>query len=114
MPNWACWLGRDSLALGGGAVSTIEGCRWRNTPRLGAYIQALEGHTRPARELEPLPTDVQRRERVMIGLRLDEPLLLDELAGDVDSELRLRLEQLALVEEEAAPGGCKGLLMLTR
>src|SRR4029450_4248112 len=29
--NLAYWLGRDYLGLGIGAVSTIEGRRWRNT-----------------------------------------------------------------------------------
>jgi len=114
MHNMAYWLGRDYLALGVGAVSTIEGCRWRNTPRLGAYIQALEGHTKPARELEPLPTDVQRRERVMLGLRLDEPLLLDELAGVVDIDALRRLEQLGLVENEAGRGGARALVLTPR
>src|SRR3954463_175882 len=32
--NLAYWLGRDYLGLGIGAVSTIDGRRWRNTPRL--------------------------------------------------------------------------------
>ena len=71
--NLGYWLGRDYLALGIGAVSTIGGTRWRNTPRLAGYIQALERETAPDREIEPLSNDVRRRERVMLGLRLDEP-----------------------------------------
>src|SRR5207302_8990590 len=39
--NLAYWLGRDYLGVGVGAVSTIEGRRWRNTPRLAAYVTAL-------------------------------------------------------------------------
>src|SRR5207248_2114215 len=33
--NLAYWLGRDYLGLGVGAVSTIEGVRRRNAPKLG-------------------------------------------------------------------------------
>jgi oxygen-independent coproporphyrinogen-3 oxidase len=114
MHNMAYWLGRDYLGLGVGAVSTIEGRRWRNTPGLGAYIQALGRRARPARELEPLPTDVQRRERLMLGLRLDEPLLLGDLAEVVDRDALLRLERLGLVENDADRGEARTLVLTPR
>jgi oxygen-independent coproporphyrinogen III oxidase len=96
--NLAYWLGRDYLGLGIGAVSTIEGRRWRNTPRLPAYVTALGAGRRPERELEPLPLDVRRRERVMLGLRLDEPLLVDGLTGVLDAAALDRLQRLGLVD----------------
>src|SRR5207253_11097033 len=65
--NLAYWLGRDYLGLGIGAVSTIDGKRWRNTPRLGAYAGALATGRRPSRELEPLSTDGPMRERGVLG-----------------------------------------------
>jgi oxygen-independent coproporphyrinogen-3 oxidase len=99
--NLAYWLGRDYLGLGVGAVSTIAGRRWRNTPRLAGYLQSLGGGTRPDREIEPLSRDVRRRERVMLGLRLDEPLVLGELAGVVDERAISRLELLGLVRRDA-------------
>jgi len=101
--NLAYWLGRDYLGLGVGAVSTIAGRRWRNTPRLAGYIEALVQGTLPERELEPLSHDVRRRERVMLGLRLDEPLVLGEgdLAGVVDERAVSRLELLGLVRSDA-------------
>ena len=99
--NLAYWLGRDYLGLGVGAVSTVAGRRWRNTPGLSRYLQALAQGRRPERELEPLSTEVQQRERVMLGLRLDEPLMLGGLAGVLDREALLRLERLGLVESEA-------------
>ena len=74
--NLAYWLGRDYLGIGVGAVSTIGGRRWRNTPRLAGYLESLERGAVPEREIESLSTDVLRRERVMLGLRLDEPLVL--------------------------------------
>jgi len=101
--NLAYWLGRDYLGLGVGAVSTIAGRRWRNMPRLAGYIEALVQGTLPERELEPLSHDVRRRERVMLGLRLDEPLVLGEgdLAGVVDERAVSRLELLGLVRSDA-------------
>jgi oxygen-independent coproporphyrinogen-3 oxidase len=99
--NLAYWLGRDYLGLGVGAVSTVASRRWRNTPRLPRYVQALAEGERPERELEELSTEVQQRERVMLGLRLDEPLVLGELAGVLDQDALLRLERLGLVESGA-------------
>jgi putative oxygen-independent coproporphyrinogen III oxidase len=99
--NLAYWLGRDYLGLGVGAVSTIAGRRWRNTPRLARYMEAVERGTLPAREIEPLSRDVLRRERVMLGLRLDEPLVLGDLARVVDDRAVSRLELLGLVHSDA-------------
>ena len=96
--NLAYWRGRDYLGLGIGAVSTIEGRRWRNTPRLGRYLAALGAGERPPREVESLPEPVRRSERVLLGLRLDEPLSLDGLEGAVDAAALTRLERLGLVE----------------
>ena len=94
--NLAYWLGRDYLGLGIGAVSTIENRRWRNAPRLGRYLEALAAGRRPEREVEPLGADVRARERVMLGLRLDEPLPLGGLRAALDAEGLARAEQLGL------------------
>jgi oxygen-independent coproporphyrinogen-3 oxidase len=112
--NLAYWLGRDYLGLGVGAVSTIEGRRWRNTPRLAAYVQALEHETRPEREVEPLSVEVRRRERLMLGLRLDEPLDLAELGGVVDADALTRLQQLGLVRSELTRNGERMLALTSR
>jgi oxygen-independent coproporphyrinogen-3 oxidase len=96
--NLAYWRARDYLGLGIGAVSTIDGRRWRTTPRLGRYLAALAAGERPPRELETLPPPVRRSERVLLGLRLDEPLALGGLDGAVDTEAVERLERLGLVE----------------
>ena len=101
--NLAYWRGRDYLGLGVGAVSTIAGVRWRTTPRLGRYLAALRAGERPERELEQLPADVQQWERVLLGLRLDEPLDLHGLEGAVDAAALERLQRLGLVAE--AGGG---------
>ena len=72
--NLGYWLGHDYLGIGVGAVSTVAGARWRNAPSLPRYLAALGRGERPPRELEPLDAGRQARERVLLGLRLDEPL----------------------------------------
>lgn len=107
--NLAYWLGRDYLGLGIGAVSTIENRRWRNAPRLGRYLEALAAGTSPEREVEQLDADVRARERLMLGLRLDEPVPLRGLRSALDFAGLARAEQLGLV---AVDGG--DTLALTR
>jgi putative oxygen-independent coproporphyrinogen III oxidase len=94
--NRAYWLGRDYLGLGIGAVSTVGSVRHRNTPRLQAYVEALAQGRRPSRQVEPLDDAVKHRERVMLGLRLDEPLALAGVEDAVDDEALNRLEALGL------------------
>ncbi|MFL5926668.1 MAG: radical SAM family heme chaperone HemW [Gaiellaceae bacterium] len=95
--NLGYWLGRDYLGLGVGAVSTIENRRWRNAPSLARYMAALERGGRPPREHEELAADTRSAERVMLGLRLDEPLSLRGLEGRLDENELARLAQGGLV-----------------
>jgi oxygen-independent coproporphyrinogen III oxidase len=102
--NLAYWLGRDYLGVGVGAVSTIENRRWRNTPRLRAYVDALTRRQRPDRELEVLSDAVRREERVMLGLRLDEPLVLGPVASALDDVALERMESLGLASVSRLAG----------
>jgi oxygen-independent coproporphyrinogen-3 oxidase len=102
--NLGYWLGRDYLGLGVGAVSTIDGLRRRNTPRVGRYLAALADGSRPERELESLEEDVRQRERVLLGLRLDEPLRLAGLDAALDRDALARLERLGLAQRAGANG----------
>src|SRR6266516_3354501 len=111
--NLAYWRGRDYLGLGIGAVSTINGRRRRTTPRLGAYLAALAMGERPPSQVELLPRPVRSAERVLLGLRLDEPLALAGLEGAVDAEALERLERLGLVERGRA-GGVDALTLTRR
>jgi putative oxygen-independent coproporphyrinogen III oxidase len=99
--NLGYWLGRDYLGIGIGAVTTIESRRWRNTPKLGRYLEALAAGRTPERELEALDGDVKARERVMLGLRLDEPLPLAGVRHALDAAGLARVESLGLAEEAA-------------
>ena len=96
--NLAYWWGRDYLGLGIGAVSTVGALRWRNRPGLGAYLAELRAGRRPRREVEALDADTKLRERLMLGLRLDEPLALAGVADVVDTAGLDRLERLGLAE----------------
>jgi oxygen-independent coproporphyrinogen-3 oxidase len=110
--NLGYWLGRDYLGIGLGAVSTIEGIRRRNTPRLAAYVMALAAWAPPPREVETLDGEVRMRERLMLGLRLDDPLPLEPVAAAVDREAVTRLVRLGLVRNVEGNGG--PALALTR
>jgi oxygen-independent coproporphyrinogen-3 oxidase len=96
--NLAYWEGRDYVGLGIGAVSTVGGWRWRNRPSLRAYIEALGHGARPPREHEALDVTTRRTERVMLGLRLDEPLAVSGLADVIDADAVDRLVRLGLVK----------------
>jgi len=110
--NLAYWRRRDYLGLGVGAVSTVAGERRRTTPRLGIYLEALREGRAPVREVEPLSAEVERDERVMLGLRLDEPLRLDACAPEVDRDALKRLERLGLAR--LTPSASGGELTLTQ
>jgi putative oxygen-independent coproporphyrinogen III oxidase len=96
--NLAYWLGRDYVGIGIGAVSTVGGRRWRNAPSLGRYLAALARGERPPREHEALGDDVKRRERLLLGLRLDEPLPLASVEAALDATALARMERLGLAE----------------
>ncbi len=93
--NLGYWLGHDYLGIGVGAVSTVAGVRRRNTPKLAHYLAG-----RYDRELEPLDDETRARERVMLGLRLDEPLPLAGLRHALDPAGLARVEKLGLAEHD--------------
>jgi oxygen-independent coproporphyrinogen-3 oxidase len=103
--NLAYWRGRDYLGLGIGAVSTVDDIRWRNTPKLRPYHAAGARRELPPRDFEPLPDDVRREERVLLGLRLDEPLPLAPVADSLDRPALERLERLGLARRVADGDG---------
>lgn len=106
--NLAYWHGRDYLGIGIGAVSTYQGRRWRNTAKLTDYLQALDRSEPPAREVEMLSNDVRSVERLMLGLRLDEPIAVSEVRDVLDLPALSRLERSGLVAQS------HGQLKLTR
>jgi oxygen-independent coproporphyrinogen III oxidase len=110
--NLAYWWGRDYLGIGMGAVSTVAGVRRRNLPGFGRYLAALSRGEAPPREIEPLDEDTRARERLLLGLRLDEPVSLSALADALDRAAAERLARHGLVELTADNG--RSTLTLTR
>ena len=89
--NLGYWHGSDYLGLGVGAVSTVGGIRRRNRPSLGAYVDALAAGDEPPREIEELDDATRRRERLMLGLRLDELLPVAAVGDALDRAALSRL-----------------------
>jgi coproporphyrinogen III oxidase-like Fe-S oxidoreductase len=96
--NLAYWQGRDYLGVGVGAVSTVAGVRWRNAPSVARYLGSLANGERPPREVEQLDDETRARERLLLGLRLDEALPLDDIRGVLDEPAARRLQVGGLVE----------------
>jgi oxygen-independent coproporphyrinogen-3 oxidase len=107
--NLGYWRGEDYLGIGIGAVSTVDGLRWQNRAGLSGYLDALAEGREPPRDEEPLEPEVVRRERLMLGLRLDEPLALTGIEGVVDRAALARMERLGLAERRRG-----GLVLTTR
>ena len=114
--NLAIWRGADYLGVGVGAVSTFPEVRRRNLPSVGRYVAALEAGEAPPRETERLGRSTRAVERLMLGLRLDEPLALAALEGDADRDGRPVVDGAAL-ERLAGQGLVElrhGTIRLTR
>ena len=112
--NLAYWLGRDYLGLGIGAVSTVDGMRRRNSPSLPRYVHALAAGERPPREDEPIDPGVRLRERLLLGLRLDEPLPLTGLEETIDAKALARLAELGLAVRTQTGRGSPALALTPR
>ena len=110
--NLGYWHGSDYLGIGMGAVSTLTGVRRRNAPGLARYVDALAAGTAPPREVETLDPRTRERERLLLGLRLDEPLPLAGVARVLDRAALERLRAGGLVE--VAANGHGEELRLTR
>jgi putative oxygen-independent coproporphyrinogen III oxidase len=103
--NLAYWRGRDYLGLGIGAVSTLDGLRRRNTPRITAYLRALAAGEAPPREVEMLDEATRIRERLMLGLRLDEPVAVRDVEPALDRQALTRMEHLRLATRKEHADG---------
>jgi oxygen-independent coproporphyrinogen-3 oxidase len=96
--NLGYWRGRDYLGVGIGAVSTVGGERRRNLPSLPRYVAALAAGAPPPREIEPIEEATHVRELLMLGLRLDEPVVLADVGDALDRDALARMVELGLVQ----------------
>jgi oxygen-independent coproporphyrinogen-3 oxidase len=99
--NLGYWHASDYLGIGMGAVSTISGERRKNAPGLARFVAALARRARPPSEIEVIDRETHDREKLMLGLRLDEPLVLAEVGDALDREALSRLTARGLVELSA-------------
>jgi oxygen-independent coproporphyrinogen-3 oxidase len=110
--NLGYWRGCDYLGIGVGAVSTVDGVRTRNLPGLSRYVSALASGCLPPSETEPIDGAVRSRELLMLGLRLDEPVAVEDVEDALDRTALDRLVHLGLAEVGANGRGEE--LRLTR
>jgi coproporphyrinogen III oxidase-like Fe-S oxidoreductase len=68
--NLRYWTNADTIGAGVSAAGFQDGVRWKNTPKLQAYIDAGLGGKAPEREETSLPADELSREELMLRLRL--------------------------------------------
>jgi len=112
--NLGYWQGHDYLGVGIGAVSTLGEQRRRNGASIGRYISALGEHAaggEPPRELEQLDPLTKAQERLMLGLRLDEPLPLGGLEQALDPGGLERMVAGGLAVVHGEPGVDGGQLL---
>jgi oxygen-independent coproporphyrinogen III oxidase len=76
--NWGYWTGARYLGVGTAAHSLIGNRRSWNTSDLEVYIQALEAGRSPGEGEEEIDPLTAARERVWMGLRTDQGVVLDE------------------------------------
>jgi oxygen-independent coproporphyrinogen-3 oxidase len=96
--NLGYWQGRDYLGIGMGAVSTVSGVRRRNTPSMSRYLAALAIGERPPSEIEVIDGETHEREKLLLGLRLDEPLAIADVERALDREALARMIAGGLVQ----------------
>ena len=98
--NLAIWRGADYLGIGVGAVSTLGGERRRNPPSVARYVAALANGDAPPREVEQIDATTRAVERLMLGLRLDEPFSVEDAGVEdvLDADELERLTVAGLVD----------------
>jgi oxygen-independent coproporphyrinogen-3 oxidase len=112
--NLGYWQGHDYLGVGIGAVSTLDTVRRRNGVSIGRYVSALAAAVEPPRELEQLDARTKAQERLMLGLRLDEPLRVAGLEPVIDAVALERMVHGGLVVRGSAPDGGPTLALTDR
>jgi oxygen-independent coproporphyrinogen-3 oxidase len=96
----AYWGAADYVGVGIGAVSTVAGLRWRTAADIEGYIASCAAGRPPRRSEERVDPDTRRRERWMLGLRLDRPLTLSWAGPPDNPEALRRLSDLGFLRVE--------------
>ncbi len=112
--NLGTWHGLDYLGVGIGAVSTLGQQRRRNGASIGRYMAALSAGDDPPRDLEHVDATTKAQERLMLGLRLDEPLPLAAVERAVDRDALGRMVAGGLAIAGRGPAGEETLTLTAR
>lgn len=116
--NTGYWLGREFLGFGPSAFSYWDKSRFRNVAHLGKYVQRLEAGESPIDFSEQLDQDAQRRELLVIALRMRQGVCLDEFQkkygllekGSIDGIHTLCQEGLLIQEGSLLKLSPRGIL----
>lgn len=88
--NLNYWNGKDYLGIGPGAVSCLQGLRWKNVEDIRTYGYSLATGQEPVeeREREILSLKIRMAERVILGLRLTKGVDLLAFRQDFGMDVR--------------------------
>ncbi|MHB1650993.1 MAG: radical SAM family heme chaperone HemW [Desulfitobacteriaceae bacterium] len=88
--NLAIWRGREYVGLGPGAVSCINGTRWKNSENVLKYEKLLGNGEYPsaAEDTERLSSRQLMAERMVLGLRLQEGVNIIAFREDFGVDMR--------------------------
>lgn len=106
--NLGYWNGDDWWGVGPGAHSHVAGRRWWNVKHPATYARRLAEGESPLDDAETLTVEQRVTERVMLGLRMADGLLVEDVPVETRGALR-RLEGSGLVQV-----GAEGSIVLTR
>ncbi len=115
MPVTTSATGSAATTSGSGSARSRQskGCGVGTRPASARTSRRSGAGAAPPRELEELDGDTRRRERLLLGLRLDEPLPLAGLEPALDGDALERLERLGLATR-AEQGGAETLSLTER
>ncbi len=80
--NQGYWRGEDYLGLGPSAVSTIDSVRSKNIPDTARYVTQVQSIGHALHESESLDAEARRLERIALGLRTKDGILISLLSPD--------------------------------
>lgn len=78
--NLCYWYGEEYAGYGPGAVGCVDDVRYTNQKHPLKYSQLIEAGKTTATEQETIDADMHRTERIMLGLRLNEGISIEEFA----------------------------------
>ena len=99
--NKKYWDGSNYLGLGVSAHSYIDGYRYYNTKRLDTYIDAMREGNSAVYKKEYIDKATARTERIMLALRTEDGLNLEEFKKEFNEDLlKSKAEEIKNLQEK--------------